>query len=109
MTETIRVLAGLSRFVIADVTDPRSVPAELQAAVPAAMVPFVPIVEEGQEPFALLEALLVEHSDRVLEPVSYSSPDALVEALDKEIIGPAEIKFDELLARKAERTKGKHV
>ena len=43
-TETVRLLAGLSRFVIADVTDPQSVPAELQAAVPAAMVPFVPII-----------------------------------------------------------------
>ena len=45
--ETVRVLAGLSRFVIADVTDPQSVPAELQAAVPAAMVPFVPIITQS--------------------------------------------------------------
>jgi hypothetical protein len=38
-----------------------------------------------------------------------SSLDALVRALHKEIIGPAEARFDELLDRKAERMKGKHV
>jgi len=29
LTETVRILAGLSRFVIADITNPRSVPLEL--------------------------------------------------------------------------------
>jgi hypothetical protein len=48
-TETNRVLAGLSRFVIADVTDPQSVPAELQAVVPTVMVPFLPIIEKGKK------------------------------------------------------------
>ena len=33
-TETVRLLAGLSRFVIADITNPRSAPLELQATVP---------------------------------------------------------------------------
>jgi hypothetical protein len=45
----------------------------------------------------------------VFEPLYYSSFDALVGALDKEIIGPAEVRFDELIARKAETIKGKHV
>jgi hypothetical protein len=47
-TETVRLLAGLSRFVIADVTNPKSAPLELQATVPEIMVPFLPIIEEGQ-------------------------------------------------------------
>jgi hypothetical protein len=38
-TEIIRTLAGLSRFIIADVTNPRSAPLELQATVPDYMVP----------------------------------------------------------------------
>src|SRR5215472_14760753 len=38
--ETVRLLANLSRFVIVDVTNPRSTPLELQAAVPDYMVPF---------------------------------------------------------------------
>ena len=100
--ETVRVLAGLSRFVIADVTDPQSVPAELQAAVSVAMVPFVPIIrQEQKKPYALLESLRTEHSDRVLRAFRYSSLDALVEALDKKIIKPAEARFAKLQAKKA--------
>jgi hypothetical protein len=47
-TETVRLLAGLSRFVIADITNPKSAPLELQATVPEIMVSFLPIIEEGQ-------------------------------------------------------------
>jgi len=39
-TETIRTLAGLSVFVIADITNPRSAPLELQATVPDYMIPY---------------------------------------------------------------------
>ena len=53
-TETVRLLASLSRFVIVDITNPRSTPLELQATVPECMVPFVPILEKGEEPFAML-------------------------------------------------------
>jgi hypothetical protein len=35
--------------------------------------------------------------------------DALVLPLDEKIIRPAEIRFAELLARKAEKMKGEHV
>jgi uncharacterized protein YjbI with pentapeptide repeats len=61
-TETIRTLAGLCRFIIADITNPRSTPLEMQAVVPEYMVPFVPIIEEGQEPFAMFKDLWVKHS-----------------------------------------------
>jgi hypothetical protein len=46
-TETVRLLAGLSKFVIADITNPKSAPLEIQATVPEIMVPFRPIIEEG--------------------------------------------------------------
>jgi hypothetical protein len=42
----VRLLAGLSKFVIADITNPKSAPLELQAAVPEIMVPFRRIIEE---------------------------------------------------------------
>ena len=77
-TETVRLLAGLSRFVIADVTNPKSAPLELQATVPEIMVPFLPIIEEGQEPFAMLTDLWIKHRDWVFEPVYHSSLAALV-------------------------------
>jgi uncharacterized protein YjbI with pentapeptide repeats len=108
-TETVRLLAGLSHFVIADVSNPKSAPLELQATVPEVMIPFLPIIEEGEKPFAMLEDLWIKHRDWVFEPLHYSSLDALAGVLDKEIIGPAEARFDELVVRKAERMRGKHV
>jgi hypothetical protein len=66
-TETVRLLAGLSHFVIADVTNPKSAPLELQATVPEVMVPFRPIIQEGEKPFAMLEDLWIKHRDWVFE------------------------------------------
>ncbi|MBV8104986.1 MAG: pentapeptide repeat-containing protein [Hyphomicrobiales bacterium] len=108
-TETIRLLAGLSKFVVADVTNPKSAPLELQATVPEIMVPFQPIIEEGEEPFAMLKDLWIKHRDWVFDPVYYSSIDGLVASFDKEIIEPAEARFDQLVMRKAETMKGRHV
>jgi uncharacterized protein YjbI with pentapeptide repeats len=101
-TETVRLLAGLSRFVIVDITNPRSAPLELQATVPEYMIPFVPILEKGEEPFAMFRDLWTRHRAWVLDPIRYTSVDRLVQVLDSEIIQPAEAKFAELLARKAE-------
>jgi hypothetical protein len=39
-TETVRLLAGLSKFVIADITNPKSSPLGLQPTVPEIMVPY---------------------------------------------------------------------
>jgi uncharacterized protein YjbI with pentapeptide repeats len=108
-TETVRLLAGLSKFVIADITNPKSSPLELQATVPEIMVPFRPIIEEGEKPFSMLTDLWIKHREWVFEPIYYSSLDALVGALDEKIIRPAEVRFAELLARKAEKMKGEHV
>jgi hypothetical protein len=57
----------------------------------------------------MLEDLWIKHREWVFAPLHYSSLDALVGALDQEIIGPAEARFDELVVRKAEKMKGKHV
>jgi uncharacterized protein YjbI with pentapeptide repeats len=108
-TETVRLLAGLSKFVIADITNPKSAPLELQATVPEIMVPFRPIIEEGQEPFAMLQDLWSKHRDWVFEPIYYSSVDALIASLDEKIIQPAEARFVELLKRKADTMGGEHV
>jgi uncharacterized protein YjbI with pentapeptide repeats len=108
-TETVQLLAGLSHFVIADITNPRSAPLELQLIVPNCMIPLVPIIEEGEKPFAMFADLWIKYRDWVFEPIYYSSLDRLIEALDTEIIKPAEVRFGELIARKAEEMKGKHI
>jgi uncharacterized protein YjbI with pentapeptide repeats len=102
-TETVRLLANLSRFVIVDITNPRSTPLELASTVPDYMVPFVPILQEGQEPFAMFVDLQNKY-DWVLEPViGYSSVDRLIEVLEDKIVRPAEAKFNQLLARRTKQ------
>ena len=108
-TETVRLLAGLSRFVIADITNPRSAPLELQATVPEYMIPFVPILERGEKPFAMFRDLWIKHREWVLDPIRYSSVDRLIEVLDAEIVKPAQVRFAELLARKAEHLRIKDI
>ena len=49
LTETVTLLARMARFVIADITNPKSSPLELQATVPEIMVPFQPIIDAGRE------------------------------------------------------------
>jgi uncharacterized protein YjbI with pentapeptide repeats len=108
-TETVRLLAGMSKFVIADITNPKSAPLELQATAPEIMVPFRPIIEEGEKPFAMLQDLWIKHREWMFEPLYYSSVDALIASLDEKIIRPAEARFVELVRRKGETMRGEHV
>jgi hypothetical protein len=107
-TETVRLLAGLSKFVIADITKPKSSPLELQATVPEIMVPFQPIIQQGEEPFAMLKDLQRKH-DWVFKTLRYSSLDRLIETMDDEIIKLAEAKFKQLLARRAEEIEDREI
>jgi uncharacterized protein YjbI with pentapeptide repeats len=109
LTETVRLLAGLSKFVIADLTSPKSAPYELGAIVSQTMIPFQPIITAGETPFAMLQDLWINHPDRVFRPIHYSSVDALIASLDEKIIQPAEARFIELLKRKADTMGGEHV
>jgi uncharacterized protein YjbI with pentapeptide repeats len=101
-TETVRLLAGMAHFVIADITNPRSAPLELQATVPECMVPFIPILEKGEEPFAMLQDLWIKHRDWVQPPIRYPCVDRLIEVLDPKIVEPAKARFAALLAKRAE-------
>ena len=87
-TETIKMLAGISYFVIADVTNPKSSPLELQATVPDYQIPFVPIIQEGESPFAMMVDLQKKYP-WVLPTRSYDSIETLMSALKPGIIDPA--------------------
>jgi hypothetical protein len=108
-TETVRLLASLSKFVIIDITNPRSAPLELQATVPDYMVPFVPILQHGEEPFSMFVDLQNKY-DWVLQPVvGYPSVDRLIEVLEDKVVRPAEAKFNELLARRTKQLRVENV
>lgn len=107
-TETIMTLAGMSRFIIADITKPRSVPLELQATVPNYMIPFVPIIEEGEKPFSMFVDLQNKYDKWVLNTLVYDSVPNLVRALEDAVIVPALKKHDELTLEKAKELKTRH-
>ena len=98
--ETIKTLAGLSYFVIADITNPKSSPLELRAALPDYQIPFVPIIQEGEQPFPMMVDLQKKYN-WVLNTVSYSSADMLIKALKPAIIDPAIQKNNKLRLNEA--------
>lgn len=99
-TETIKTLASISYFVIADVTNPKSSPLELQATVPDYQIPFVPIIQEGESPFAMMVDLQKKYN-WVLNTVTYDSMQTLIKVLKPLIIDPAMKKRQELRIIKA--------
>jgi hypothetical protein len=76
-TETVRLLANLSHFVIVDITNPRSAPLELQATVPDYMVPFAPILQKGEKPFSMFVDLKNTYDWVLKRVIIYSSVDRL--------------------------------
>jgi hypothetical protein len=100
LTETVKILAGLSRFVIADITNPRSVPLELQATVPDYMVPFVTIVERGQPVFGMFDDLPRKYN-WALPLLEYNSADTLLAAFEQKVVNPALEKSQEVRVQKA--------
>ncbi len=106
--ETIRTLAGLSLFVIADITNPKSSPLELQATVPDYQIPFVPIIQEGEQPVAGMVDLQKKY-DWVMDTLYYDSIETLINALKAGIIDPAIEKHHELRLIKAKESKNRSV
>jgi uncharacterized protein YjbI with pentapeptide repeats len=49
LTETITLLARMSRFILADISAPGSIPHELASVVPGLAVPIVPLLEEKSQ------------------------------------------------------------
>lgn len=89
ITETVSTLAHMARFVIADITDAKSIPQELMLIVPALpSVPVQPLLLASQREYGMFE-----HFKRfpwVLEPFVYEDQDALLAALADKLVGPAE-------------------
>lgn len=94
-TETVKILAGMSRFVIVDVTHQSSSPLELQATVPDFKIPFIPLIlkekdEKGRDirPFAMLIDLIRKY-EWVSGVLEYENEEELIGKFQKEIIDEA--------------------
>jgi hypothetical protein len=87
--ETVSTLAHLARFVIADITDAKSIPQELQRIVPdLPSLPVKPLLLRSQHEYGMFESL--RHYPWVLEPYLYRSTRQLIATLEKEVIAPLE-------------------
>ena len=95
LTETVATLAHMARFVIADITDAKNIPQELQRIVPdLPSVPVQPLLQASADKYGMFE-----HFKRypwVLETYRYESLEDVIAALTEKVIGPAELKAKEL-------------
>ena len=97
-TETVSTLAHLSRFVIADLTDPRSIPQELTALILGPlMVPVRPLLFGEQTPWSMFHDLA--RRPQVIPPFYYTNDAMLLSCLESDVIAPAEQKARELAGR----------
>jgi uncharacterized protein YjbI with pentapeptide repeats len=98
LTETVSTLAHMARFIIADLTDAKSLPQELMRIVPdLPSVPVQPILLSTEGEWAMFETFT--RYPWVLPIVTYDGQDGVIGTLKKKIIDPAERKALEQIRR----------
>jgi uncharacterized protein YjbI with pentapeptide repeats len=105
-TETVQTLAGLSLFVIVDVTSPKSTPLEMEATVKQFKIPYVPIIDLSADPRPF--AMMIDSQNSfhwVLQTFGYHTKEELLEHIDAAIISRALKKYNELKVQKASEQK----
>ena len=105
LTETVSTLAHISRFVIADLTDAKSIPQELLLIVPQLpSLPVQPLILSSQSEYAMFEHF--RNFPWVLSPFRYDSIQVLLSSLEEKVIGPAEAKAAEIDERRRKFEEG---
>jgi uncharacterized protein YjbI with pentapeptide repeats len=98
ITETVSLLARMARFIIADLTNPSSVPKELEAIVPQLAVPVQPLLEGASRPYAMFKDYW--KYDWVLPVYRYEGLEPLLATIAEKVIAPAEGKVKALEERR---------
>lgn len=68
--------------------------------MPDYMIPFVPIIQAGEQPFSMFSDLKNKHGEWVLDVRSYNLVDEIVANLEDEIVKPALAKSDEMAIKR---------
>lgn len=96
LDETINLLARMSRFVIADITDAKSIPQELKGFVESnPSVPVFPMIIAEQHEYALFSHFI--RYPWVLPVYRYEDPQLLLDKIHSVIIEPVERKIEEII------------
>ncbi len=99
LTETVSTIAHIARFVIADITDAKSIPQELQRVVPGLpSLPVQPLILNSQYEYAMFRDLL--DYQWVLKPYRYKDLEELLASLEENVIAPAIDKAQEIEDRR---------
>ena len=98
ITETVSLLARMARFIIADLTDPSSIPKELEAIVPGLAVPVQPLLEGSSRPYSMFKDYW--KYEWVLPVYRYEGLEPLLARLTEKVIAPAEGKVKALEERR---------
>ena len=88
----------MARFIIADLTDPSSIPKELEAIVPHLAVPVQPLLQGVSRPYAMFKDYW--KYDWVLPVYWYEGLEPLLRTLGEAVIAPAEEKAKALEERR---------
>jgi hypothetical protein len=102
LVEAIIGFAALSRFIIADLSEPKSVQSELGAIVPNFQsVPVVPVINRTGREYATFSS--IQRRENVVRPtVRYRDLTDLMKKLDEEVMPLAEKKLAQV--RPADRS-----
>lgn len=83
--ETVSTLAHMARFIVADISDPRSIPQELISIVPTLpSVPVQTIIKRGEKPWGMYE--LIARYPWVLKTFEYDDVAQLLEMFRAKLV-----------------------
>lgn len=91
--ETVTPLARLARFVVADITEPKSIPQELISIVETMpSLPVQPLLQKGHEPWGMYDH--IKKYPWVLDLQEYLNLHDLLSSITEKVILPAETRLN---------------
>jgi len=100
ITETVSTLAHMSRFIVADITEAKSIPQELQTIVPHLLsVPIVPLLQVEENEYAMYEHF--PRYPQVVEIYYYYDSNDILQSIQEQVIDRAEQKAKEVAPKPA--------
>ncbi|MFQ5823580.1 MAG: pentapeptide repeat-containing protein [bacterium] len=103
--ETVKTLASISKFIVAEVTSAKVIADELPSFVRDFAIPVVPLFQPSKQepkPYASLNTLYKKYH-WVFQPIEYKSKEHLIKILPDRVVKPAEAKRLELRTTKQQK------